>query len=415
VVEPDPAKAGSYTVETKLFPDTTESYAIASTAYLSTATLNVELSEGLLTKVTISQNTGDIGEEALKGISEVVKTDLEQRKQEKEAAETAGKEAAKELAALEAAVIKAEDELVIARRSVAEWELLVSTPGGAANATYQLGLRQAKVDLAKAEIALQRANQSLAERQAQTSGGSSGGSQDSPESSGGGTPTGGTPTAAPPQSPLAGAPAAPGTPANPGTTSSTPSGAAVSSGGADTKKKPTPTHPTRKGPVVYRLVDTCDVWSEDKVFKNCKVELVPVQWNLTDPKDQLDLPVRTITSKPAEPKQPELVDVQITPEPVIFSKGLFKKVLVLSVPVCSIDSSQSTLKTVDPSTGEENPFPLSKVGLTLQAGKANIELAVREKALDAGTYYLTLQLLYGDCKPGKSDSAPIAYQFRIGS
>lgn len=376
VVEPDPAKPGGYTVETKLFPDATETYAIASMAYLSTATLNVELAEGLLTKVTINQNTGDVGTEALKGISEVVKADLEQEKKEKEAAETADKEAAKELAALEAAVIKAEDELLVARRSVAEWELLVSTPGGESNQTYQLGLRQAKIDLAKAEIALQRANQALAERQAQTSGGGGGGVQDSVE---------------------------------------------IADGGGSGQKKDenakAPDQPTRKGPVVYRLVDTCDVWSTAEVFNNCKVELVPVQWNLKDSKDfkdQLDLQVRAITSKPAEPKQPELVDVQITPEPVVFSKGVFKKVLVLSTPVCSIDSSQSTLKTVDSTTGEEESFPLSKVGLTLQTGKANVELVVREGALKAATYYLTLQILYGDCKPGKSESAPVAYQFRIG-
>ena len=366
LVKPDPAKTGNYAVETKLFADPTETYAIDSTAYLSTATLNVEVAEGLLTKVTINQNTSDLGSEAVKAASEVVKTDLEQRKKEKEDAETARKEAAKELAALQAAVSKAEDELLIARRSVAEWEALVSL--APENATYQLGLRQAKVDQAKAEIALQRANQALTERLAQQSGG---GASDVSDSVGGGSPPGA---------------------AQPTTT-------------ADA--------PTRKSPVLYRLVDTCDVHGDDKAFATCKVDLVPVDWDLQKPMPQLDLPVRTVKPKAPTPKQPELVDIQITPEPVSFVKGLFRKQLVLSAPVCSIVVDESTLKTVDPETGAEADVPISKLGLTLLTGKANVDLLIHEKALDPATYYLTLQILWGDCTPGKETPGTIGYQFRI--
>lgn len=365
VVKPDPKTRGGFSIEPQLFPDYAETYAITPATYLGSFTFNVELTEGMLKKVTIKKGSDAVAAEAIKAAGEVAKSELEESQKKKEEAEKAAQAKSEKKKNLEEAVAKAEAELQLARIDVAEWEKIVAQVGNNSLPALQ-GLTAAKLRLAKAEIELQRANQALAEFLSDNQ---------------------------------------------------ALSDAADDVGDALNKVDATSDTDAIKaaddelgqvyGPVFYRLVDTCDPWAEH--VTPCEVKLVPVNWKDCPPAHQLKFPVSAVRPPPAdEPKEPELLDERKTPEPVTFEKSIFKKSMPLSQKICDLNLASSKLQNV--TIGSE--VDIKSIGIVLLSGGSSIQIEIKEGVLTGGEYRLQLLLVHGDCKKD-SKSTPIAYRFKI--
>ncbi len=422
VVEPNPAVRGGYSVETRLFPNQEETYAIQAATYGGSLKFDVDLEDGMLKKVTLNQDDSALTGQATTALGEIVKADLEQRAEEKKKAEEAAKAKKTKLEELQKDVRNKEDALAVAQRSVEEWQRLVNVDGE--NEDYQLGLRKARVELTSATIALQRANEALTDFLAGSGDAASGTSatetQDNASTTGSSPAASGTPPAPPPPAP----PSAPATPPAPPAPAAPPGSAAPPPGAAKPPAKPSTTTPMVgasrvAGPVFYRVVDTCDPWRSKAHFSQCEVKLVPADWKpeTTDVIHQIELPTAKVPPPPGDqPEQPELVIQQASPEPVHFVKGLFTRSLAFERSICGLDAESSELLRLAASDADDDlTLDLDQhLGVELGPGKAQLNIRLKEGNLDPGSYVLTIAFTWGaKCKKQQTQPGTVAYRFRI--
>lgn len=156
-VHSDPEGKAGFVVDTVHLPDGANTYAIDAASYFASHTLTVDLSEGLLDKVTWV-GTQSVVADAIKAGSEIVAKDVERRTKQKDKAEAAVKKARIELATRQKDLKFAELELQSARAAVVD----ASSP----TAREQAAIRTAELEVYKQRLEVKFAEEQLVNAEA---------------------------------------------------------------------------------------------------------------------------------------------------------------------------------------------------------------------------------------------------------
>lgn len=159
VVKPDVVKGGKPAVSVDYWPDESRTYAIHSTSYFSSNDLQVQVAEGLLTKVVFKPKAGTVPGKAAEVAGKLVEKHLLLEEEERKADATALENSQKNLKTARDSVKKAEKELLLAQLDLESYlgainpeEMTDQQREKVRTLELAVAKKQVDLDLAKAEL-----------------------------------------------------------------------------------------------------------------------------------------------------------------------------------------------------------------------------------------------------------------------